>query len=291
MTTAQILALTVAGVALLGMVAVFAIAFRRETVERPAPLLDRRTLQRDHSATFPVAARTRPTEEGRSLALDVLEQPRPIEKEEEPPLAVEAVEVRRVEEVSPQEAGVTRRQFFNRALLTALGSYLGLLGVSMLAFFWPKLSGGFGVRVDAGDVEELKAQLFQEDGTVIPAYVPDARGYVIPFPEGEVSGTDFEGIPVIVAGLTALYQRCVHLGCRVPWCHPSQGFECPCHGSKYNLHGEYEAGPAPRNLDRFLVEVDEGNHLIIDTSQIIQTARAQHKTVPYPQGPPCVTIG
>ena len=52
----------------------------------------------------------------------------------------------------------------------------------------------------------------------------------------------------------ALWQRCVHLGCRVPSACSSQGFECPCHGSKYNFHGEYEDGPAPRNMDRFAVE-------------------------------------
>ncbi|MDP8959400.1 MAG: Rieske 2Fe-2S domain-containing protein, partial [Actinomycetota bacterium] len=73
-------------------------------------------------------------------------------------------------------------------------------------------------------------------------------------------------------------------------CDSSQGFECPCHGSKYNLHGEYEAGPAPRNLDRFVVEVDEANHLIIRTGSLVETPRAQNKTVPYPQGPACVNI-
>jgi cytochrome b6-f complex iron-sulfur subunit len=88
----------------------------------------------------------------------------------------------------------------------------------------------------------------------------------------------------------ALWQRCVHLGCRVPECDSSQGFECPCHGSKYNYHGEYEDGPAPRNMDRFAVEVD-GDQLIIDTGAIIQTARSARKTAIYPQGPSCITGG
>jgi cytochrome b6-f complex iron-sulfur subunit len=74
----------------------------------------------------------------------------------------------------------------------------------------------------------------------------------------------------------ALWQRCVHLGCRVPQCQASQGFECPCHGSKYNYHGEYEDGPAPRNLDRFVVEIDETGQFIIDTG------------TEYPQGPSCI---
>ena len=59
------------------------------------------------------------------------------------------------------------------------------------------------------------------------------------------------------AGYTALYQKCVHLGCRVPECKTSQWFECQCHGSQYNRNGEKKGGPAPRGLDRFPLTVDE----------------------------------
>ena len=55
----------------------------------------------------------------------------------------------------------------------------------------------------------------------------------------------------------ALYQKCVHLGCRVPFCQTSQWFECPCHGSKYNEAGEYQLGPAPTGLNRFKLTIDE----------------------------------
>ena len=85
----------------------------------------------------------------------------------------------------------------------------------------------------------------------------------------------------------ALFQRCVHLGCRVPWCATSVGFECPCHGSKYNAVGEYFDGPAPRNLDRFAVEV-VGGRFVIKTGTIMETPRAQALTVNYPQGPSCI---
>jgi len=87
----------------------------------------------------------------------------------------------------------------------------------------------------------------------------------------------------------ALYQKCVHLGCRVPWCDSSQGFECPCHGSKYNAHGEYVGGPAPRNLDRFQVTVDDLGNLVVDTGSIVETPRAPATTVDYPQGPACLS--
>ncbi len=59
-------------------------------------------------------------------------------------------------------------------------------------------------------------------------------------------------------GVVALYQKCPHLGCRVPECPTSQWFECGCHGSQYNRVGEKKAGPAPRGLDRFAMSVTGG---------------------------------
>jgi cytochrome b6-f complex iron-sulfur subunit len=66
-------------------------------------------------------------------------------------------------------------------------------------------------------------------------------------------------------GYVALYQKCVHLGCRVPWCLSSQWFECPCHGSQYNRVGEKKGGPAPRGLDRFALSVNDDGTMSINT--------------------------
>ncbi|MEP6986335.1 MAG: Rieske 2Fe-2S domain-containing protein, partial [Chloroflexota bacterium] len=35
------------------------------------------------------------------------------------------------------------------------------------------------------------------------------------------------------------------------WVQTNYRFECPCHGSKYQLDGHWIEGPAPRSLDRF----------------------------------------
>ena len=180
-------------------------------------------------------------------------------------------------------------QFFTRALGITFGAFLGLNGISYLAFLWPRLSGGFGSDIDVGAVADLQAEVVLNDGSVLPKFVPAARAYIVPFAESDMSRSQFEGMPVVVGGLSVLFQRCVHLGCRVPWCETSQGFECPCHGSKYNYAGEYQAGPAPRNLDRFEV-FEENGRLIVKTGTIFQTARAIAKTVQYPQGPSCIAL-
>lgn len=288
MTTSQILIVSIGVVCVLAAVAAFAIAYRRGG-EKPADwraALSREALAADVSKeTAPVfATEVAALPDTADVEDEAAEVPPP-----EPAAAVTVAEVQRVVEISPEEAGVTRRQFFNRALLATWGGYLGLMGLGMVAFIWPKLSGGFGSKIDAGPVEDIRAQVFLPDGSVQPLFIPDARAYVMPFDEPE--GPQFEGKAVVAGGLTALWQKCVHLGCRVPWCATSQGFECPCHGSKYNFIGEYEAGPAPRNLDRFVVEVTEDGRFIIDTGSVIQTARAIAKSVPYPQGPSCIAIG
>jgi cytochrome b6-f complex iron-sulfur subunit len=194
------------------------------------------------------------------------------------------------EEISEEERYITRKQFLGKALGGTFGAFMGIQALAWLGFLWPKVSGGFGSKVDAGTIEDLKNQIIQADGSVIPAFIPEARAYVLPFSESSAGSSQFTDGSTIAEGLVAVYQRCVHLGCRVPWCNSSQGFECPCHGSKYNMVGEYYAGPAPRNLDRFVVNVSSSGRLIIDTGTIIESPRAPGLSVKYPQGLSCIAL-
>lgn len=88
--------------------------------------------------------------------------------------------------------------------------------------------------------------------------------------------------------LFALSQKCPHLGCRVPFCESSGRFECPCHGSKYDLAGEWIQGPAPRGLDRYKLSLD-GANLVVDTSTLLQgPERGQHKFLTPATGASCI---
>jgi len=286
MSFANLVLIGVALFAILGAVGAFTIAYRRAKAEQPDPTagVSEETRRADRSMAgvraLPVEVRDAET----AAAVVVEEEEVEIEPAERP-VAVQVVERQRVVEVTPEESGVTRRQFFNRALNSTFFVFLGVMGMTSLAFFWPKLSGGFGSDVDAGNVGDLRAAGTASDGSVVPVFVPEARAYVVPAPDPLPE--QFEGTEVAAGGLMALFQRCVHLGCRVPWCASSIGFECPCHGSKYNSVGQYFAGPAPRNLDRFVVEV-VNDRFIIKTGTIIETPRASRMAVPYPQGPSCI---
>lgn len=270
--------------AILGAIGAFTIAFRRSRVDRPDPTsgVSEETRRADRSMEGvriePIAVPE--PEQLETVEEVVIEEPEPVSA------GVTLVETQRVIEVTPEESGVSRRQFFNRAITVTFGSFLGMFGLYSLAFFWPKLTGGFGSDVTAGTVEDLTSQTVNPDGTIVPVFVPEARAYVVPAPE--TLSAQFEGKSVEAGGLMALFQRCVHLGCRVPWCASSIGFECPCHGSKYDSVGEYFAGPAPRNLDRFVVEIRNGDQFVIRTGDIIETPRAPTLSVQYPQGPSCI---
>ena len=67
--------------------------------------------------------------------------------------------------------------------------------------------------------------------------------------------------------LFALSQSCPHLGCTVPFCEASGQFECPCHGSKYNLAGEWLEGPSPHGMNRHPL-VTDGNRIVVDTGRL-----------------------
>jgi cytochrome b6-f complex iron-sulfur subunit len=291
MSFGNVVLIGVALFAILGAIGAFTIAFRRsQTDQAPEPVdpaagLSTETLEADKSMA---GVRVEPISmaAAEDAVDEIVVEVDAEEAEPEPsPVAIEVVETQRVVEVSPEEGGVTRRQFFNRALNATFFSFLGIMGINSLAFFWPKLSGGFGSDVDAGSLAEVKSQVFTPDGSILPVFVPEAKAYIVPAPSS--LSEQYVGKQVETEGLMALFQRCVHLGCRVPWCGPSQGFECPCHGSKFNSIGEYFAGPAPRNLDRFVVEVRD-DRFIIKTGSIIQTSRAPSLTVNYPQGPSCI---
>ena len=72
-----------------------------------------------------------------------------------------------------------------------------------------------------------------------------------PFGAAAAANSQFATGSTITDGLVAT--KMCSLRCRVQQvANSSQGFECPCHGSKYNMVGEYFAGPA-QNLDRFNV--------------------------------------
>jgi cytochrome b6-f complex iron-sulfur subunit len=185
--------------------------------------------------------------------------------------------------------GVSRRQFLNRSIVGLMTFSLAAFGAGVLGFLWPSSSGGFGSKIRVGKVDDIKTQIDASDGFL---YVPEGRMWVTEYPSSALdkarrvySTAELSGME---AGVVALYQKCVHLGCRVPSCVTSQWFECPCHGSQYNQVGEKKGGPAPRGMDRFGVAVAD-DVVSIDTGVVFQGPPiGTNTTGQEAEGPHCI---
>ena len=189
----------------------------------------------------------------------------------------------------PDSLGATRRQFLNRSITGFFAIGLSGFAAASVAFLWPTVGGGFGSTIRVGDVDDL-VQKIRDNGGFL--YVAEGRMWLTEYPSSALdkarsvySAAELTGME---AGVLALYQKCPHLGCRVPACVTSQWFECPCHGSQYNRVGEKKGGPAPRGMDRFPMSVSSGS-LSVDTGTIILGPPiGTNTTGQEAEGPHCV---
>lgn len=143
-----------------------------------------------------------------------------------------------------QEQEVSRRSFLRRLMWLSVGFATAVFSFGGFKLFWPSKIKGFGSVVRAGSLDDFPV------GSV--TRVRDGRFYISRLSETE---------------LIALYWKCPHLGCTVPFEPSDDLFVCPCHGSVYEKNGQNIAGPAPRPMDYMRVEI-RGNDVYVDTGDV-----------------------
>lgn len=148
-------------------------------------------------------------------------------------------------------------------------------GVTLPALGFGVLPSFMGDGVESKDVDLGPISNFPEGTYVIATYLEDPA-------QGEVSrrtafirnnGRTEDGTP----SFTAIFSRCVHLGCPVQPNGPideeavqevngvelrpvlAASFGCPCHGGLYDSEGNRSAGPPVRSLDRYEFSIRDGN--------------------------------
>jgi len=146
---------------------------------------------------------------------------------------------------SNARSAVTRRGFVRNAALGSVATVLAGGALSFYQFFTPNKTGAFGgnINVSASQVPAVGAD---------PLKNPQGKFWLVHNEDG----------------VMALYWKCVHLGCTVPWVEGQQQFICPCHGSVYDPNGVRIAGPAPRPLDYMGVTVDPSGNITVNTGDI-----------------------
>jgi cytochrome b6-f complex iron-sulfur subunit len=166
-------------------------------------------------------------------------------------IAIERVETKQV----------SRRSLIQITFWAGLGSGLLAIAGSLVDFLYPRGIIGFGGVVTAGTIDQFPP------GT--KTQVPAGKFWL-------VNLTAEQGGP----GYLALWWKCPHLGCTVPWREGfswpnAEGvntlgwFRCPCHGSTYNHAGVRVFGPAPRSMDRMEITIDSATGRIdVNTGSI-----------------------
>ncbi len=90
------------------------------------------------------------------------------------------------------------------------------------------------------------------------------------FPSGARIAIDPKRVCIVREGnrVAAISTTCTHLGCIVA---PSAtGFQCPCHGSRFDVDGNVTGGPAPKALTWFQVSLTPDGELEVDKDNEIQ---------------------
>lgn len=163
---------------------------------------------------------------------------------------------------APQEGGrppLNRREFLNFAWLASLGFLtLNIAGMTYL-FSMPRFKEGeFGGVFTVGSVAEL----------------PPKGSSPLNFPKVKLWLSNTE------QGVLALYKVCTHLGCLYNWVDQENKFICPCHGSQFTPAGEYLQGPAPRSLDRFVIQIVDP-----DSGRVLAETNPNGDPLPLPSNP------
>ena len=165
-----------------------------------------------------------------------------------------------IPEHAPGTPIVSRRTVLQIGFWAGLGGVMAGIGACSLDLIYPASVAGFGGTVSVGE------ELIPKPGE--KTVIGEGRFWL-------VNLTEEQGGP----GLLALWWKCPHLGCTVPWKpgfiwpDPATGadkrgwFRCPCHGSTYTDAGIRTFGPAPRSMDTMAITVDNGR-ITVDTGDV-----------------------
>ncbi|MEO6045124.1 MAG: Rieske 2Fe-2S domain-containing protein [Tepidiformaceae bacterium] len=185
---------------------------------------------------------------------------------EQSPAGRTAGRVERARQVESRK--IARRSFLRVSVFTGMAlSVTGMLA-GFLGFFNRLKPTGFG-----GVVTITKSRVPAPGAE--PARISEGKFWLsnLSGGQGDVLGVGGTG------GILALYWKCPHLGCTIPWSPSFDGatvnfpgitgwFRCPCHGSTYSRAGIRVYGPAPRPMDTMLLTVNADGSLNVNTGKI-----------------------
>jgi cytochrome b6-f complex iron-sulfur subunit len=138
-------------------------------------------------------------------------------------------------------------------------------GLGRRQFFW------VGCAAVAAAMVGVAASTFR---FLVPnvIYEPSSRftiGSPRRFPPGSATFLDDRRLFIFngADGFYAVSAVCTHLGCTVKRGGP--GFECPCHGSRFDENGRVVRGPAPSPLAWYGLTLTPRGDLVVDLDRVV----------------------
>jgi len=181
---------------------------------------------------------------------------------------------------TPAPAGsLPRRRLLIASFWGAIGALVAGAAATVLNTVYPRNVAGFGGPIT------VPANRIPAPGDP-PAQIVEGRFLLVNLApnEGNIIGDDTPS----AGGLLALYRKCPHLGCSIPWRADAsyEGlhgvFLCPCHGSTYTRAGVRVFGPAPRSMDTMRVDVTKSGGIVVQTGAITEGGLDNpRRAVPY----------
>lgn len=137
----------------------------------------------------------------------------------------------------------TRRGFVNWLLGTSAGAFLASVLYPLARYLVPPPAGessaaSVTLPVKAGEVKPNTGQIFK---------FGSRPGILVRTPAGE---------------LKAFSAVCTHLNCTVQYRADLSHIWCACHNGHFDLNGQNIAGPPPRPLDAYVVNV-RGDQIVV----------------------------
>jgi menaquinol-cytochrome c reductase iron-sulfur subunit len=159
---------------------------------------------------------------------------------------------------STEPTEVTRRKFLGIFVGAAAGAVAVAMAVPLIRYF---LSPVFAKA-------PAKTTIAIASTSEIPVGTPQFYTYQETVQDGWVTAPETMGVWVVTTdgkNFVLFNPHCTHLGCLYAWNPGLHEFQCPCHGSVFDINGKVLAGPAPRPLDRMPFTIVNGTIELITT--------------------------
>lgn len=144
----------------------------------------------------------------------------------------------------PDSYSTSKRSFLKYVLLGLAAAVAGMVAWGI---------GRFSLFSAAGrKIREFPKEALAKLQPEVPLHIPDAGAWLVKKNSHKQ--------------VFAFDDRCTHLGCHQKWNADRRLFECPCHGSVFDMDGNVKQGPATRPMPRLYLHMKaDGNVRLLES--------------------------